>query len=209
MRWRDSLGGRGMAPKTINRRVSSVSSFYKYLQAVAAEMRLPIVVPNPAHAQFIGRASQDPVDETRALTSFVRTIHIAHLVSRRVSNASWFISRSHATPTKAYQCREIQKYEMQDRIDEFGRVLGRILPKVEHTVGPISWAAASTLMHFWSRACEQLRPVLSGRRLARRAAYLMLYYVARRRWTQPRLANDRPSKASDVGSGIGMRTEKY
>lgn len=69
MSWRDSLEAYGMAPKTINRRVSSVSSFYKYLQAVAAEMRLPIVVPNPAHAQFIGRASQDPVDETRALTA--------------------------------------------------------------------------------------------------------------------------------------------
>ena len=69
MRWRDSLAGRGLAPKTVNRRVSSVSSFYKYLQAVAAEMRLPIVAPNPAHAQFIGRGSQDPVDETRALTA--------------------------------------------------------------------------------------------------------------------------------------------
>lgn len=69
MRWRDSLVSRSMAPKTINRRVSSVSSFYKYLQAVAAEMRLPIVVPNPAHAQFIGRASQDAVEETRALTA--------------------------------------------------------------------------------------------------------------------------------------------
>ena len=69
MAWRDDLEKAGMAPKTINRRISSVSSFYKYLQAVAAEMRLPIVVPNPAHAQFIGRASQDPVDETKALTA--------------------------------------------------------------------------------------------------------------------------------------------
>jgi site-specific recombinase XerC len=69
MEWRDELEKAGMAPKTINRRISSVSSFYKYLQAVAAEMRLPIVVPNPAHAQFIGRASQDPVAETKALTA--------------------------------------------------------------------------------------------------------------------------------------------
>ena len=44
-----------MAPKTINRRVSSVSSFYKYLQGAASELRLPITVPNPAHAQFIAR----------------------------------------------------------------------------------------------------------------------------------------------------------
>ncbi|WP_168206852.1 hypothetical protein [Lacipirellula limnantheis] len=58
-----------MAPKTIDRWISYFSSFYKYLQAVAAKMRLPIVVPNPAHAQFIGRASKDPVDETKALTA--------------------------------------------------------------------------------------------------------------------------------------------
>ena len=44
--WRDSLQAAGMAPKTVNRRISSVSSFYKYLQAVAAELQLPIVVPN-------------------------------------------------------------------------------------------------------------------------------------------------------------------
>jgi integrase len=58
----------GYAPNTINRRVSSVASFYKYLQAAAAELRLPITVPNPAHAQFISRSSRDPVKETKALS---------------------------------------------------------------------------------------------------------------------------------------------
>ncbi len=66
--WRDELIASGAAPKTLNRRVSSVSSFYKYLANAAADMRLPIVVPNPAHAQFISRESTDPVDETKALT---------------------------------------------------------------------------------------------------------------------------------------------
>jgi site-specific recombinase XerD len=66
--WRDLLLAKGTAPKTMNRRVSSVSSFYKYLGNVAAEMRLPIIVPNPAHSQFIPRNSADPVDETQALT---------------------------------------------------------------------------------------------------------------------------------------------
>lgn len=66
--WRDLLAETS-APKTINRRISSVSSFYKYLQASAAELRLPITVPNPAHAQFISRASTDPVDETKALSA--------------------------------------------------------------------------------------------------------------------------------------------
>ena len=66
--WRDALLARGKAPKTINRRVSSVSGFYKYLGNVAAELRLPITVPNPAHSQFIPRNSTDPVEETQAFT---------------------------------------------------------------------------------------------------------------------------------------------
>ncbi len=57
------------APKTLNRRISSLSSFYKYLAAAAAEMRLPITVPNPAHAQFIARETSDARDETKALSA--------------------------------------------------------------------------------------------------------------------------------------------
>ena len=66
--WRQSLVQAKAAPKTLNRRISSLSSFYKYLGAAAAELRLPITVPNPAHAQFIGREGSDPVDETRSLS---------------------------------------------------------------------------------------------------------------------------------------------
>lgn len=67
--FREHLVANNAAPKTINRRISSLSSFYKYLAAAAAEMRLPITVPNPAHAQFISRESTDPRDETRALSA--------------------------------------------------------------------------------------------------------------------------------------------
>jgi site-specific recombinase XerC len=67
--FRDCLVKGGMAPKTINRRISSLSSFFKYLGGAAAEMRLPITVPNPAHAQFISRESTDARDETRALSA--------------------------------------------------------------------------------------------------------------------------------------------
>jgi len=67
--WRDEMLAQAKAPKTLNRRVSSVSSFYKFLQAVAAEMRLPISIPNPAHAQFIARSSTDPINETHAMTA--------------------------------------------------------------------------------------------------------------------------------------------
>jgi len=67
--FRDELIARGAAPKTLNRRISSLSSFYKYMAAAAAELRLPITVPNPAHAQFISRESTDARDETRALSA--------------------------------------------------------------------------------------------------------------------------------------------
>ena len=66
--YRDSLVADNAAPKTINRRISSLSGFYKFLAASAAELRLPIIVPNPAHSQFIPRASSDAVVETKALT---------------------------------------------------------------------------------------------------------------------------------------------
>ena len=69
LRFREHLVTNNAAPKTINRRISSISSFYKYLAAAAAEMRLPITVPNPAHAQFISRESTDPREETRALSA--------------------------------------------------------------------------------------------------------------------------------------------
>jgi integrase/recombinase XerC len=67
--FRDLMLADDKAPKTINRRIASLSSFYKYLQGVASEFRLPITVPNPAHAQFIPRGSSDPRDETKALSA--------------------------------------------------------------------------------------------------------------------------------------------
>ena len=67
--FRDRMVAEAKAPKTINRRIASLTSFYKYLQGVASEFWLPITVPNPAHAQFIPRGSSDPRDETKALSA--------------------------------------------------------------------------------------------------------------------------------------------
>lgn len=78
--FRDWLSDRGAAPKTLNHRVSALSSFYRYLALCAAEFRLPIVVPNPAHAQFIARATSDPRDETLALP-VARARQFVNLVS--------------------------------------------------------------------------------------------------------------------------------
>ena len=66
--FKDHMAANAGAPKTINRRISSLSSFYKFLSGAAAELRLPITVPNPAHAQFIAREASDPVEDTRALS---------------------------------------------------------------------------------------------------------------------------------------------
>jgi site-specific recombinase XerD len=65
--FRDALLERNAAPGTVNHRVSALSSFYRYLALCAAELRLPILVPNPAHAQFIARSSADPRRETLAM----------------------------------------------------------------------------------------------------------------------------------------------
>jgi hypothetical protein len=54
--FKDHMAKHNGVPKTINRRISSLSSFDKFLSGAAAELRLPITVPNPAHAQFIARA---------------------------------------------------------------------------------------------------------------------------------------------------------
>ena len=63
--YRDWLIARGDAPKTINRRVASLSGFFRFLREVAAEMRLPVQVANPADKEFIARGNADPVEERR------------------------------------------------------------------------------------------------------------------------------------------------
>ena len=63
--YRDSILARGAAPKTINRRLSSLSGFFKFLREIAAEMRLPIQIANPAEKEFVARDNADPVHERR------------------------------------------------------------------------------------------------------------------------------------------------
>ncbi len=68
--WRDWMDGeRDLAPNTLNRRISSVSGFYRFMREAAAEGRLPITVANPAHSQFISRLSQAPRTPTEALSA--------------------------------------------------------------------------------------------------------------------------------------------
>ena len=66
---RDMMREKSKASKILNRRISSLSSFYKYLAGAAAGFRLSINMPNPAHVHFIARKSSDPIEDARALTA--------------------------------------------------------------------------------------------------------------------------------------------
>jgi site-specific recombinase XerD len=63
--YRDWMLARGDAPKTVNRRVSSLAGFFRFLREVAAELRLPVQVANPADKEFVAREVADPVEERR------------------------------------------------------------------------------------------------------------------------------------------------
>ncbi len=72
--WRDFMVGdpndpeAGQAPATVNARVSALSAFYNFMRETAAtELKLPVVVSNPAHAQFIRREGTEPRTPTIAL----------------------------------------------------------------------------------------------------------------------------------------------
>lgn len=66
--YRDHMIALAAAPKSINRRISALSGFYQYISASAAELRLPVVIPNPARALFVAREAADARQETRVLT---------------------------------------------------------------------------------------------------------------------------------------------
>jgi integrase/recombinase XerC len=46
----------------------AVDRFYRFMREIAADYRLPVIIPNPAHSQFLPRGAADPVEETRSLT---------------------------------------------------------------------------------------------------------------------------------------------
>jgi hypothetical protein len=71
-------------------RVSAVSSFYKYLALSAAELRLPVVIPNPAHSQFIARKSSDPREETLPAARATTAAHGTRQFSPRLPRPGYF-----------------------------------------------------------------------------------------------------------------------
>lgn len=67
-RFRDHMVELERAPKTIHGRLACLSSFYRYLGAAASEMRLPVVVPNPAAAKLVGWGESDAVQPTPSIS---------------------------------------------------------------------------------------------------------------------------------------------
>lgn len=67
-RHRDELLAGGASHKTVNGRLSALSSFFEFLRAVAAEYRLPVNLPNPAHRDWNPRLKDKPKKLTRDLT---------------------------------------------------------------------------------------------------------------------------------------------
>lgn len=66
--WRDAMQERGAAPSTLNHRISALSRFYTFLKEQAAELRLPILLPNPANTDFFARTTAKPRKQAQALT---------------------------------------------------------------------------------------------------------------------------------------------
>jgi integrase len=68
--WREFLDNElDQAPKTLNHRISALSGFFEFVRESAAAGKLPILLHNPAHKDFIKRPSTDPVEETAALSA--------------------------------------------------------------------------------------------------------------------------------------------
>lgn len=83
--WRDYMEkAQGRAPKTVLRRLSSLSRFYEYLREQASAFKLPIIVPNPAHKLHLPRDSDaEPVEPTKDLTA-ARVRQLKEMVTREV-----------------------------------------------------------------------------------------------------------------------------
>ena len=94
--WRDGMVADHKAPATLNARLSAVSGFYRFMREVSVtELKLPIQVPNPAHAQFIGRESPEPMSPTSALT-LSKAKRLLALPSRHglVQHDEWLATRA-------------------------------------------------------------------------------------------------------------------
>ncbi|MBK8229994.1 MAG: tyrosine-type recombinase/integrase [Candidatus Eisenbacteria bacterium] len=50
-------------------RISAVSGLFEFIREAAAGSKLPILIHNPAHKDFVKRPSTDPIDETVALSA--------------------------------------------------------------------------------------------------------------------------------------------
>ena len=167
--FRDWLAARHAAPNTLNHRVSALSSFYRYLALCGAELRLPVLIPNPAHAQFIMRAAADPVHETLALPA-ARARQLLTLPK----GESIFDYRDRAI-VKVYLYTGIRlaagcRLQVQDFRRDLGEATLRLNEKGgrRRTIG-LHDAAAQALQEYIERAHLTSGPLFRARRHSRAA----------------------------------------
>lgn len=167
LRFREALVSEGAAAKTLNRRVSSLSSFYKYLAGAAAEFRLPVTVHNPAHAQFIARSASDPERETRALSATR-----ARQLMSMPAGGSVIEARDRAM-LKTFLYTGIRlgtlcRLEVRDFHDEEGEATLRLQEKggKRRTIG-IHYAAAQAIHEYLERAQVSSGPLFRARKGSR------------------------------------------
>jgi len=68
--WREHLELElGQAPKTLNHRISALSGFFEFAREAAAASKLPVLLHNPAHKDFVRRPVAEPASPTPALTA--------------------------------------------------------------------------------------------------------------------------------------------
>jgi len=77
--YRRQLTAERYSASTIKRRLSSVSSFYKHLATIAAEQRLPTLIPNPVYSYFKSNATMNtrharplPIDVALAIMEMAK-----------------------------------------------------------------------------------------------------------------------------------------
>ena len=85
--WRDAMKEKGAAPNTLNHHISALSRFYEFLQERAAGGRLPILLANPAHKDFIKRKTAKPRRQAAALS--LNLLHQSFAMPEGDSPLAW------------------------------------------------------------------------------------------------------------------------
>lgn len=169
MMFRAQLIAQNAAPKTVNRRIASLSSFYKFLAHVVAERQLNAIVANPAHAQFVPRLAGTPRKQTPAMSA-----EHARMLMELPQGESVLAYRDRAI-LKTYLYTGLRlstgcRLRVRDFVpDASGNATLRLRESgssAERTIG-IHAAAANALAEYIARAALKSGPLFRARKQSR------------------------------------------